>query len=58
MSYLIANNRVLFHDQSLTPNGIAKPDFKVSTKEFFCEDGNKWVADDTGDYFYDINKKG
>lgn len=51
------NNRVLFNDQSLTPNGISKPDFKVSTKEFFCENGNKWAADDTGDFFYEVNTK-
>jgi hypothetical protein len=49
------NNRVLFHDQSLTPKGITKPDFKVSTHEFVCEQGHKWVADDN--YFYEINKR-
>ena len=47
------NNRVLFFDQSLTPKGITKPDSKVSTHEFKCEDGTKWVAD-SDDFFYNI----
>lgn len=51
------NNRVLFYDQSLTPGGIKTPDFKVSTKEFYCEDGNKWAVDDNDDYFYNISDK-
>ena len=51
------NNRVLFYDQSLTPKGVTKPDFKVSTKEFYCENGNKWAADDSGDFFYEVNSK-
>ena len=49
------NNRVLFYDQSLTPNKLKVPDFKVSTHEFFCENGHKWAADDN--YFYEINNK-
>ena len=49
------NNRVLFHDQSLTPNKLRKPDFKVSTHEFFCENGHKWAADEG--YFYEIIDK-
>lgn len=51
------NNRVLFYDQSLTPNGINKPDFKVSTREFFCENGTKWSAGDEDNFFYEINEK-
>lgn len=50
------NNRILFHDQSLTPKGITKPDFKVSTKEFICERGNKWSAGSSDDFFYDIEE--
>lgn len=50
------NNRILFHDQSLTPKGITKPDFKVSTKEFICERGNKWSAGNSDDFFYDIEE--
>ena len=51
------NNRVLFYDQSLTPNGVNKPDFKVSTREFFCENGAKWTAGDEDNFFYEINEK-
>jgi len=51
------NNRVLFYDQSLTPGGIKTPDFKVSTKEFFCEDANKWSAGDGDDFFDGIEEK-
>ena len=50
------NNRVLFYDQSLTPKGIKIPDFKVSTKEFYCEDSNKWSSGDSDLFFYDIEK--
>ena len=50
------NNRVLFYDQSLTPKGIKIPDFKVSTKEFYCEDSTKWSVGDSDDFFYDIKK--
>lgn len=50
------NNRVLFYDQSLTPSGVKIPDFKVSTKEFFCEDASKWSANDSDDFFYEIDR--
>jgi len=51
------NNRVLFYDQSLTPSGVTKPDFKVSTKEFYCEDGLKWSAGDQDDFYYELKKQ-
>jgi len=51
------NNRVLFYDQSLTPNGVTIPDFKVSTNNFYCEDGLKWTSGDKDDFFYKIEKK-
>lgn len=51
------NNRVLFYDQSLTPKGVTIPDFKVSTKEFMCENGLKWSAGENDDFFYTIEKK-
>ena len=51
------NNRDLFYDQSLTPNGVNKPDFKVSTREFFCENGNKWSTGDEDNFFYEIKEK-
>jgi hypothetical protein len=47
------NNRLLFYDQSLTPKGLRIPDFKVSTKEFYCEDSTKWSFGDSNDFFYD-----
>lgn len=47
------NNRILFHDQSLTPRGVFVPDFNVSNTEFYCENGTKWVAEDET-YFYNI----
>ncbi len=50
------NNRILFYDQSLTPKGIKIPDFKVSTKEFYCEDSTKWSVGDSDDFFYDVKK--
>lgn len=51
------NNRMLFYDQSLTSSGVTRPDFKVSTQEFYCEDGLKWSAGDSDDFYYEINKK-
>ena len=51
------NNRVLFYDQSLTPKGVTIPDFKVSTKEFMCENGLKWSAEENDDFFYTIEEK-
>ena len=51
------NNRILFHDQSLTPLGICKPDFKVSTKEFLCERGSKWSAGNDDSFFYEFENK-
>jgi hypothetical protein len=50
------NNRVLFYDQSLIASGVKIPDFKVSTKEFSCENGSKWSAGDDDKFFYDIKK--
>jgi hypothetical protein len=50
------NNRILFYDQSLIPSGTKIPDFKVSTKEYSCEDGNKWSAGDEDKFFYDIKE--
>jgi len=51
------NNRVLFYDQSLTKSKVVKPDFKVSTKEFTCEDSSKWSVGDEDDFFYNIKEK-
>lgn len=48
------NNRILFYDQSLTPKGVTIPKFKVSTKYYSCEDGLKWSAGETDDFFYKL----
>ena len=46
------NNRMLWYEQSLTPSELKFPDFKVSSKYYFCEQDHKWVFGDTNDYFY------
>ena len=52
------NNRMLWYEQSLTPSELKKPDFKVSTKYYFCEQENKWAFGDSDDYFYkEIERK-
>jgi hypothetical protein len=51
------NNRVLFYDQSLTPNGVTIPDFKVSTKEYYCEDGSKWSSGNDDSFFYNLDER-
>jgi hypothetical protein len=51
------NNRVLFYDQSLTPNGVTIPDFKVSTKEYYCEDGSKWSSGNVDSFFYNLDER-
>jgi hypothetical protein len=44
---------MLWYEQSLTPSELKRPDFKVSTKYFFCEQDSKWVFGDSDDYFYE-----
>ena len=39
--------------QKITPSELKRPDFKVSTKYFFCEQDSKWVFGDSDDYFYE-----
>lgn len=51
------NNRVLFYDQSLVSGDIKIPDFKVSTKEFFCEDSFKWSVGDSDKFFYEVKER-
>jgi hypothetical protein len=48
------NNRVLFFDQSLTTSEVVKPDFKVSTREFYCENTKKWSAAGNDEFFYEL----
>ena len=51
------NNRMLWYEQSLTPSTLKTPDFKVSTKYFFCEQDGKWVFGDSDDYFYEEKER-
>ena len=47
------NNRMLWYEQSLTPSELKRPDFQVSTREFFCENESSHTFGDTNDYFYE-----
>ena len=51
------NNRMLWYEQSLTPKETKKPDFKVSTRYYFCEQERKWAFGDTEDYFYEPKER-
>ncbi len=51
------NNRILWRDSNfitkpLTPNNI--PRYKVDKKIFACERSDRWVAEDTDAFYYDI----
>ena len=47
------NNRMLWYEQSLTPSELKRPDFQVSTREFFCENESSVTFGDSNDYFYE-----
>ena len=51
------NNRMLWYEQSLTPSELQTPDFKVSSRYYFCEQDSKWVFGDSDDYFYKEKKR-
>ena len=51
------NNRMLWYEQSLTPKELKKPDFKVSTRYFHCEQEARWSFGDTDDYFYEDKER-
>ena len=51
------NNRMLWYEQSLTPKELKKPDFKVSTRYFYCEQEARWSFGDTDDYFYEDKER-
>ena len=51
------NNRMLWYAQSLTPSELKTPDFKVSSRYYFCEQDSKWVFGDSDDYFYKEKKR-
>ena len=51
------NNRMLWYEQSLTPKELKRPDFQVSTRNFFCEQESKWAFGDSNDYFYEDKER-
>jgi hypothetical protein len=51
------NNRVLYHDASLTIPELKRPDFKVCTQIYICEQSGKWSAGGDSDFFYDIKER-
>jgi hypothetical protein len=44
---------MLWFEQSLTASELKRPDFQVSTKEFFCENESTVTFGDSNDYFYE-----
>lgn len=51
---LVPNNRVRFKDASLATE--SKPiDYKIQTRKYFSEYGNKWIA--TNEYHYAMERK-
>ena len=51
------NNRMLWYEQSLTPAELKRPDFQVSTKEWFCENEASTTFGDSDDYFYEDKER-
>lgn len=52
------NNRMKFHEGSfITKPWPENPDFKTNSRNWWCEDGSKWVSEDSDKYFYDIKQK-
>ena len=56
-SFAQPNNRMLWYEQSLTPKELKRPDFQVSTRNFFCEQESKWAFGDSNDYFYEDKER-
>ena len=48
---------MLWYEQSLTPKELKRPDFQVSTRNFFCEQLLKWAFGDSNDYFYEDKER-
>lgn len=53
------NNRILWFDPCLTTNMKQgqRPDYKVNTRVWKCEDAPKWVTEDTDRFFYDFQHR-
>ena len=49
------NNRVRFYESSFVTKPFPeRPDYKVCTKTYECEQADKWVTEDTDRYMYDV----
>jgi hypothetical protein len=48
---------MLWFEQSLTASELKRPDFQVSTKEFFCENESTVTFGDSDDYFYEDKER-
>lgn len=52
------NNRMRWHEGSfVTKPWPEKADYKTNSHVWDCEDGTKWVSEDSDKYFYDIKEK-
>ena len=52
------NNRMKWFEGSFVTKPFPeKADFKTNSHVWDCEDGHKWVSEDTDKYFYDIKEK-
>ena len=47
------NNRMLWYEQSLTSSELKRPDFQVSTREFFCENESSVTFGDSKRLLYE-----
>lgn len=53
------NNRIRWSDMAFITKPFPKyPDFKTNENNWETEQTGQWVTEDSGRYFYDINKKG
>ena len=52
------NNRIQFMDQSLCPRDLELPDFHVCTRDYTCEEGDKWTFGDTDKWQYKAKGEG
>jgi hypothetical protein len=46
------NNRVIWRDNSLTPEQLLRPDFKVCTQNYSVETGSKWSVGHSDEWQY------
>ena len=46
------NNRIIWHDSSLTPEKLKQPDFKVCSQNYSVETEAKWKVGHTDEWQY------